>query len=185
MNGPDTIDDLEALRRPLWRYACHACGNAADADDLVQDVFMRCLTAVARGVVIEDLRHWVFVAAKRLSIDRGKTRAHRARHLTPNGITEAMAYAIADGSMPLDEQICQQERTIRMREAVAALTPMQRRCIQLRANGLVLREIACALDSDVRRVSEAIARAVPHLQRALDLPVTPVHLAPSRLKRAA
>jgi len=52
--------DASAAARALESFARHLCGNAADAQDLVQDTFEKALRFVARGGSIENERAWLF-----------------------------------------------------------------------------------------------------------------------------
>lgn len=177
------MSDLEALRHPLWIYLYHCCRNAADAEDMVQDVFIKYLAVVSSGTVIEDCRRWLFTAAKHVMIDRGRVARRQAAHASP--ITDRMPHIIPDDSRPLDDRVLRRQRARQLRDALLLMTPLQRRCIRLRAQGWMLREIAAELGTEPNRVAEALARAIPHLQRALDLPVTPAHQPPCRLRKAA
>jgi|SRR5690349_16336637 RNA polymerase sigma-70 factor (ECF subfamily) len=56
--------------RALWAYVYRVTGNAADADDIVQDAFCRMLTAEVSELNEEDRRKYVFRVAGNLIVDR-------------------------------------------------------------------------------------------------------------------
>jgi RNA polymerase sigma-70 factor (ECF subfamily) len=64
--------------RPLWAYVYRVTGNAADADDIVQEAFCRVLVADVGHLAAEDLRRYLFRVASNLVADRWR-RASRER----------------------------------------------------------------------------------------------------------
>jgi RNA polymerase sigma-70 factor (ECF subfamily) len=66
------------IRRPLRRYVYRVTGSAADADDIVQDVFFRLLRADVETLPTTDLRRYAFCVASHIVIDRQR-RATRER----------------------------------------------------------------------------------------------------------
>ena len=64
--------------RPLWAYVYRVTGNAADADDIVQESFCRVLVADVGDLGAEDLRRYLFRVASNLVADRWR-RASRER----------------------------------------------------------------------------------------------------------
>lgn len=68
------------VARPLWGYLRAVSGDSATADDLLQESFLRLLTA--RGAPEEPLerRRYLFRIAAHLLADRGRRRRVVARH---------------------------------------------------------------------------------------------------------
>ena len=62
--------------RPLWAYVYRVVGNAADADDIVQDAFCRLLRADIAALSADDQRRYLFRVAGNLVTDRWR-RAER------------------------------------------------------------------------------------------------------------
>jgi RNA polymerase sigma factor (sigma-70 family) len=58
------------MRRPLQRYLYRVTGSAADAEDIVQDVFFRLLRADVETLPTRDLRRYAFCVASHIVIDR-------------------------------------------------------------------------------------------------------------------
>ena len=56
--------------RALWSYVYRVNGNAADADDIVQDAFCRVLSAELPDLHDEDRRRYLFRVAGNLMTDR-------------------------------------------------------------------------------------------------------------------
>jgi RNA polymerase sigma-70 factor (ECF subfamily) len=61
----------------------------------------------------------------------------------------------------------ERERLLRMHRAVKSLSPQQRQCLHLRAEGLRYREIADATGVTISTVAEFLRRAVARLKRAV------------------
>jgi RNA polymerase sigma-70 factor (ECF subfamily) len=61
--------------RDLWAYVYRVTGHAADADDLVQEAFLRLLRAGPAEVDDEQLRRFLFRVASNLIVDRWRQRA--------------------------------------------------------------------------------------------------------------
>lgn len=152
----------------LLRYA--SFHTRQDPQDLVQDVFFRFTRELQRGVVIENAHHWMFRVARNLAIDRAKRFKRRAPRECE--LSHEMCDVIADPRPTPEQSLVAATRAAQVRRAVEGLTPLQQRCVQLRAEGYMLREIAELLDSDIRRVAEAIQRAVRNIQKAVEAPTT-------------
>jgi RNA polymerase sigma-70 factor (ECF subfamily) len=58
-----------ATLRPLRTYAYRVTSNAADADDIVQEAFLRVLRADVSALPIEDQRRYLFRTAGHLMVD--------------------------------------------------------------------------------------------------------------------
>ena len=68
--------------RAVWTYVYRSTNNAADADDIVQDAFLRLLQADMVPADEEGLRRYVFRIAGNLMTDRWRKRTREKRHDT-------------------------------------------------------------------------------------------------------
>ena len=66
--------------RDVWTYAYRVTGNAADADDIVQEAFLRLFKAERVPEVDEELRRYVFRVAGNLIADRWRQRVRDQQH---------------------------------------------------------------------------------------------------------
>ena len=68
--------------RSVWTYVYRVTGNAADADDIVQEAFLRLFQVDNPPSDDEGLRRYVFRVAGNLMADRWRRRAREERHAT-------------------------------------------------------------------------------------------------------
>jgi RNA polymerase sigma-70 factor, ECF subfamily len=153
------------LSSPVFRYLSYACRHHGDAEEITQEVFLRLYRALDANERIENVRHWTFRVARNLMIDRAKRLKRRAPRECE--LSNEMCDVIADPLPTPEQSLVTATREAQVRRAVEELTHLQQRCVQLRAEGFMLREIAELLDMDVRRVAEAIQRGVKNIQRTL------------------
>jgi RNA polymerase sigma-70 factor, ECF subfamily len=68
--------------RAVWTYVYRSTNNAADADDIVQEAFLRLFQTAILPADDEGLRRYVFRVATNLMTDRWRQRAREKRHDT-------------------------------------------------------------------------------------------------------
>ena len=152
---------FEAHRDGVHRYV-RALGIAdRDGEDLVQDVFLALFHHVARGRPRTNLRGWIFRVAHNLAL-RHLTREARRRRVRAD---LAARGAAAAGPTP-EDRYASRQREARLAVALTALPARERRCLQLRAEGLRYREIARVLGLSLGTVGNTMARALARLRRA-------------------
>ena len=160
--------DSEAARlfeehgRFLWGLTYRLTGNAADADDIVQETFVR---AIARPPAIQDRdwRPWLVRVAINLGRDLLRYRRRRGYDGTwlPSPVeVEPPSYEpAAPTTDPASRYDLMESVSIAFLVALEALTPMQRAVLLLRdVFDYSVRETACALG-----ISQANARTT-HLR---------------------
>jgi RNA polymerase sigma-70 factor (TIGR02957 family) len=78
-------DDIYAQLRPLmFSIAYRMLGSVSDAEDIVQESFLRLERTIAEGTVIESYRAWLTTVTTRLAIDHLKSaRARRETYFGP------------------------------------------------------------------------------------------------------
>lgn len=154
------------LNDAVFRYLAYGCRNASDAEEITQETFLRLYRALHRDERIGNVRHWVFKVARNLMLDRAK----HLRRIAPKVCDmpeDADDYVRCPLPTP-EELLIEEARQTTLRAAIQALTPLQRECMHLRSQGLRLREIGDIMKMDVRRVAEALQRAVVNLRRTMD-----------------
>jgi len=116
---------VEALfaryRTPVYRFLHRLLGDAAAAEDLTQDVFLRALGADYRAG--EHERAWVFQIARNLARDHARRMVHRRPAAAPAGepsvfVDRAVALTVQAAIRHLPEA----ERDMFLMREVAGLT---------------------------------------------------------------
>lgn len=69
---------LAALRPRLHRYCARMIGSTIDGEDVVQDTFVKALSARAEGAGVDNLEGWLFRIAHNTSLDLLRRRARSA-----------------------------------------------------------------------------------------------------------
>ena len=164
MNDPaESIapDELARLYgRHVFESAYRVLGNAAAAEDVQQDVFVRLIETPPRAVA-----SWpalLRASAVRLAIDRLR---HHRRWQRWRALFGA---APPDPEPPPDDDLERHQRAVQLRAALATLPAREAQCFALRwIEGLELDAIAAATGLRINTVSVALHRATRRLEQTL------------------
>lgn len=149
-------------RDDVYRYLLTLGLHTQQAQDATQEVFLRLYLALRKKEEpILNQRAWVFRVAHNLGLTL-RTRESALRPFDPE--REAL---LQDQALNPESGLMERERLQRMHRAVASLSPQQRHCLYLRADGLRYQEIADTLGVSVSTVSEFLKRAVTRLRKAV------------------
>jgi len=143
------------LRDPIYRYVFSTVRNAGDAEDLTQEAFIRLLRDLRKGHAIENVKAWLFRVAHNLVIDFSR------RSPVPESLDAAanqrMTEEMPDPSPSAEERALDWASRCRL---LRTLAPQERRCMELRAEGLRYREIAEILGIKIPTVQTTLDRAI-------------------------
>jgi RNA polymerase sigma-70 factor (ECF subfamily) len=89
---------VERYRDRLGRYALRMLGNRADAEDALQDTFVRGYRSLARCNRPEGFGPWIF------GILVNRCRTHAARRARRNDVIVSNELAVADAAVPHSEE---------------------------------------------------------------------------------
>jgi RNA polymerase sigma-70 factor (ECF subfamily) len=135
-DSPERLDErafhdlYDRTAAPLHAYVARTLGRMTDAEDIVQEAYLRLLRTPVPGHDTRALRAYLFRIASRLVIDRWRSDTRET-----SDVPERQAPAV-DPVVRLD-----------VRQALARLTPRERQLIWLaHVEGADHREIATALD---------------------------------------
>jgi RNA polymerase sigma-70 factor (ECF subfamily) len=146
-------------RADAWRVAYRFTGDAAEAEDLAQEAFLRILDAAGRYKPTATFRTYLFRILNRLCIDH-------ARRKRPT-VTDSLPQR-PDGAPSAIQRLSDGERDAAIRAALDKLPPAQRMAVVLRYfQGLSVAEIAEAMDTSVKAVEGLLARARERLESVL------------------
>lgn len=151
----------EQTRNDVYRYLVVRGVDPGPAQDFTQEAFLRLYQALIAGTAIRSPRAWVFAVAHNLAESwRLAEPAVRDADLEPE--------AAAEGGSNPESRLIVAERFQRLRDAVLALSPQQRQCLHLRAEGFRYREIGGILGIGTSTVSEFLRRAIQRLRKAVE-----------------
>ena len=157
---------FQQLRDPLYRHALLLTRSPEEAEEIVQEGFLKLHTQVLEGKCIDNVRAWLFRVAHNSAIDRGRTTREKASlSAFPNTRTveDRLAHCV-----PSPEMIfLQRERDGILAAAVERLPARQRHCLYLRKEGLSYREIATVLGIGETTVVDHLTRAITKLHREI------------------
>jgi RNA polymerase sigma factor (sigma-70 family) len=148
----------------LYRYLVLTGSSQADADEFVQEAYLRLLQALQQADAVRNPKHWLFRVAHNLRADSFRDASRR----TAVHAGEAKDESPADLGPDPEAALLLSERDRRLAAALAQLTQRQCEILHMRAEGLKLREIADLLGITLQTVSETCARAVERVGRLLD-----------------
>ena len=161
---------FEELRLPVFRYLMRKTHNTGRAEDLTQETFLRLCRHLLDNKPLQNPKAWLFTVANNLVIDFARSDGN-AIDLDERNWREIEESRSAMESDP-ESLLIQNERLNRFKMAVLNLTPLQRECLHLRAEGLRYREIAELLAISVSTVADAVRRATVKLAREVDSEVS-------------
>jgi RNA polymerase sigma-70 factor (ECF subfamily) len=157
---------FEALRDPVFRQALRILRSPAEAADVTQDVFLRLYGEMRAERKVKNPKAWLFRAAHNLAIDR--VRGSRHTQSWDESDDSATWEAVADPAPPPEERLAEVEKQEKVRALLSGLSAQERRCMELRMEGLRYREIAEVLGVRITTVETSLARAVKKLMEKID-----------------
>jgi RNA polymerase sigma-70 factor (ECF subfamily) len=154
------------LRTPVCRYLLALGLDSGQAEEVLQETFLRLCQHLAADGQQANLRGWVFRVAHNLARDE-----HRRRRRRPSESLQDAPRNLevqADPRATPEQQLIAQERENQLIAALERLPAHQRQCLHLRAEGLRYREIAEVLDAGVSTVAEWVQQALKTLGEECD-----------------
>jgi RNA polymerase sigma-70 factor (ECF subfamily) len=157
---------FEQLRVPVFRYLLRKTRDSGRAEDITQETFLRLFRHLREDRLLDNPKAWIFTVANNLAVDASRNESHikDLDETTWKEIEESRSGLQADP----EKLVLQRERLDRLHIAVLNLTPLQRECLHLRAEGLRYREIAGLLELSPSTVMDAVRRATLKLAREFE-----------------
>ncbi len=156
----DLLPAFDAHRRLLFTVAYRMLGSVADAEDTVQDAWLR-WSAAGRDDVA-DPRAWLVRTTTRLALDRlGSARARRETYVGPWLPEPLLTDAAGD---PADDAVLGEEVSLALLVVLETLSPAERAVFVLReVFGVPAGEVAAALGRSEAAVRQLAHRAREHV----------------------
>lgn len=160
---------LEQYGGRLWGYFRRSSGSDNEAEDLLQELFLRLIEK------IKDYRHegrfesWLFRVAANLARDRARRRQREAHGLSEYGLNHrhGRADAVSDQRGPAESAV-QAEQRDRLALALASLNELDREVIVLRHYGhLSFKEIARHFNMPIGTALAKVHRGLKQLRNIM------------------
>lgn len=116
------VSEFEALRPHLMAVAYRLTGTVADAEDIVQEAWLRWNSQTK---AIADLRAWLTTVVSRLGLDRLRSAAHRRETYAGNWLPEPVVTGF-DNTDPLSAVVAQEDARFAAMVVLERLSPDQR-----------------------------------------------------------
>ena len=157
--------DLPALVRDhsplLYRVALSIVRNPAEAEDVVQDVFLRVLEKQNQLAAIAEVRAWLVRITWNLALDR-------RRRIRPDQMDDAFAAGLLSASLPADQAVHEARRMAQVLAAIEHLPKKERQALLLSAmDELSTAELATVLGKTESGVRALLFRARTRLRQRL------------------
>ena len=153
MNVTEFKNSILPIKNKLFRFALSIIGDQAEAEDVVQEVFIKIWNNRSHLSQIGNLEAWCMKLTRNQSIDKLRSKHKRTRHLEDGfdiSSNEATPYAKTEA----------RDRFTRVKQLIAKLPEKMRRVIQLRdIEEMTYKEISAALDMPVNQVKINLFRA--------------------------
>jgi RNA polymerase sigma-70 factor, ECF subfamily len=164
-HGSD-VTGLEYLDS-LYSYAMVLTRNHAEAEDLVQETYVRALPAMNRLRSESNVKGWLFRILRNAWLNHLRKR-RTSPEIMLNDMEDGSAGDIAEPSKDSYQALVSKIETKQVRAAIQALPPKFREIILLREfEELTYDEIAALMDCPVGTVMSRLARARSKLRALL------------------
>ncbi len=152
--------------RPLFSIACRMLGNVADAEEVIQDVFVQIWTKAGQFDAQKGQPfHWVLTLTRNRCIDGLRTRQRRSRIMVDLGDEPELDQAAEPASV--DAPLAGNDAAI-IQSVVNDLPKDQRQAIEMAFfGGLTHQEIAESLNEPIGTIKARIRRGMLKLREAL------------------
>ncbi len=167
-HAPDrdrVIELFRELRLPLYGYLVSIGIQPHEAEDVIQETFLKLHQQLAQGATIADPRPWAFRVAHNLCMNLH--RSSRRFAIDPADESQAPPLDAPDHRPTPEDSYLRKEFMQRLDAGIAQLSEQQSQCLQLRVEGLKYREIASVMGIGVSSVAELIQRAIIRLMGEL------------------
>jgi len=158
---------VEEHSRAVFRLAYRMTGNEQDAEDVVQESFLRAFSRLGDFESRANFGTWLYRIAANCSVDLMRTRQARRDQSRPESLESIEATAAGDGHGP-DRLAESAEIGRAVQDAMRELSPLERAAFVLRHHeGRSIQEISKTLGLGTSAAKHSVFRAVRKLRSAL------------------
>lgn len=160
---------VERHSQSIFRVAYRMTGNEQDAEDVVQETFLRAYKQLHRFDGRSAFSTWLYRIAANCSLDLIRARKTRREHVDPSDTNFGWLDRVA-ANAPSPERLTHSSQIAGLLEpALDQLSEMERAAFVLRHyEGCDIEEIAQTLGVRANAAKHSVFRAVQKLRRALE-----------------
>ena len=158
---------VERHSRRAFQLAFRMTRNEQDAEDVVQESFLRAYRQLGRFESRANFGTWLYRIVANCSVDLMRSKQARHDQVRGDSLDEVMEMPAADAPGP-DRMAQSAEIQERVQTALAGLSPLERAAFTLRHyEGRSIDEISAALGLGTSAAKHSVFRAVKKLRLAL------------------
>src|SRR3954462_3943427 len=160
---------VEQHSRSVFRLAYRMTGNEQDAEDVVQESFLRAYRQLGRFESRANFGTWLYRIVSNCSVDLMRSRQARHDQVRGDSLDQEGAVELPAADMPTPERQAQSaEIDRRVQDALRDLSPLERAAFTLRHyEGRSIDEISATLGLGTSAAKHSVFRAVKKLRLAL------------------
>src|SRR3954454_22039872 len=160
---------VETHSRSVFRLAFRMTGNQQDAEDVVQESFLRAYRQLGRFESRANFGTWLYRIVSNCSVDLMRSKQARHDQVRGDSLDQEGAAELPAADMPGPERMAQSaEIDRRVQHALQDLSPLERAAFTLRHyEGRSIDEISAALGLGTSAAKHSVFRAVKKLRLAL------------------
>ena len=153
----------------MFRVAFRITENEHDAEEIVQETFLRGYRSLAEFDARADFRTWIYRIAVNCALQvLSKRKSAAAVAIAEEFDSERPGIQLADGQAGPERLLLDREIEHRRHAAMEKMTPDERLAFRLEAfEGRSTEEIAAALEMTPNNAKQAVFRAVQKMRRSL------------------
>jgi RNA polymerase sigma-70 factor, ECF subfamily len=169
---------VERHSRPLFRVAYRMTGSESDAEDVVQETFLKAYRQLARFDGRASFGTWLHRIAANCALDIVRARRRRGEQFSEpsgglagdvGGLTDDPVRSAPSGDPTPDRLAMGSETRRRVAEAMNELSAVERAAFVMRHfEGVSMEEIGRVLGCQTGAAKHSVFRAVHKLRRALE-----------------
>ncbi len=163
MNHQEFKTKILPIKNRLYRFALGIVGQAAEAEDVVQEVFIKLWNQRNQMDAISNVEAWCITATRNLSIDKLRSKHQRLQPI-------AAGFDLHDHSATPYETVVSNDVFDQVRNLLNHLPEKQRDIMRLRdIEGMSYQEISEALNVPMEQVKVYLFRARKAVRAGLEV----------------
>ena len=161
MNLEQFPSDILPIKNKLFRFALRIVNQVAEAEDVVQEVFIKLWNNRQQMDAVQNVEAWCFTATKNLSIDKLRSKHQRLQPLKAG-------FDLHDQAATPFQAAAGQDVFDQVKKLMQNLPEKQREIMHLRdIEGMTYQEIADALGLPLEQVKVYLFRARKAVRQGL------------------